>query len=92
MNDIAILDKLYDGLKFKNAEYSEKTNTCVINFLYNPEMFQPNDENKRILNEKISSLVGDFVKYNANYISCPLDKRTIANHTYTTIIHTMMCL
>ena len=87
MNDISILDKLFEGLKFKDATYSEKTNVCVINFLYNPETFKPNDENKSILNEKINSIIGGFVNYSLNFTSCPLDKRTIANHTYTTIIN-----
>ena len=43
---IEILDLLYQGLKFKDAIYTEKNNTCVMNFLYNPENFTPNNENK----------------------------------------------
>ena len=44
---IEILDRLYDGLKFRDAEYKEKTNICVVHFLYNPEHFKPNDEHKK---------------------------------------------
>ena len=36
-NKIEILDLLYQGLKFKDAVYTEKNNICVMNFLYNPE-------------------------------------------------------
>ena len=50
---IEILDRLYNGLKFKDAVYSEKTNICLINFLYNPENFEPNDENKSNILAKI---------------------------------------
>lgn len=84
---IEVLDLLYKGLKFKDAVYTEKNNICVINFLYNPENFTPNDENKKNLMTKIKDLVGEFVKFELNFTSCPLDKRAIANHTYTTIIN-----
>ena len=46
MNSIDILDELYVGLKFKDAVYTEKDNLCTVNFLYNPENFIPNDDNK----------------------------------------------
>ncbi len=82
------LDKLYPGLKFKDAVYTEKTNTCVINFLYNPECFTPNDEKKKVIDAKMQEIIGNFVPLQANFISCPLDKRAIANHTYTTITNT----
>ena len=84
---IEILDLLYQGLKFKDAVYTEKNNVCVINFLYNPENFTPNDENKAIILEKVKDIIGDFVKFELSFKSCPLDKRAIANHTYTTIIN-----
>lgn len=88
MNEgIFILDKLFNGLKFKDAEYTEKNNTCVVNFLYNPESFKPNDENKIVLLKKLKDVVGDFVNYELAFINCPLDKRAIANHTYTTIVN-----
>ena len=84
---IEILDLLYQGLKFKDAIYTEKTNTCVVNFLYNPENFTPNEENKSNIMKKLKELIGDFVKIEATFASCPLDKRAIANHTYTTIVN-----
>lgn len=84
---IEILDLLYQGLKFKDAVYTEKNNTCVINFLYNPENFTPHDENKTIIMQKVKSLIGDYVKIELSFNSCPLDKRAIANHTYTTIVN-----
>ena len=84
---IEILDLLYQGLKFRDAVYTEKNNTCVINFLYNPENFTPKDENKAVIMEKVKNLIGDFVKIELNFTSCPLDKRAIANHTYTTIVN-----
>lgn len=88
MNDkLEILDKLYDGLKFKDATYTEKNNTCVMNFLYNPDLFKPNDENKKTLYNKFVELIGDYVKYDIKFINCPLDKRTIANYTYSTIMN-----
>lgn len=85
--DISILDSVYDGLKFKDAEYNEKTDVCTLNFLYNPNSFKPTEENKEFLLSKIKDIVGDFVKYELNFTSSPLDKRTIANHTYTTIVN-----
>lgn len=84
---IEILDLLYKGLKFKDAVYTEKNNICVINFLYNPENFTPNEENKSNIMKKVKELIGDFVKFEFNFTSCPLDKRAIANHTYTTIVN-----
>ena len=84
---IEILDLIYQGLKFKDAVYTEKNNVCVVNFLYNPENFTPNDENKATIMSKVKELIGDFVKFELNFISCPLDKRAIANHAYTTIVN-----
>ena len=93
MNEtIDILDKLYEGLKFRDAVYSEKTNKCTANFLYNPEFFKPNEDNKNFLIEKLNKIVGDYVDYEINYISCPLDKRAIANYTYTTIVNNFPAL
>jgi len=90
--DIAILDKIYDGLKFKDAEYNEKTNICVLNFLYNPDNFKPDDENKEFILLKVKELIGDYVQFQLVFTSSPLDKRTIANHTYTTIINNFPAL
>ena len=86
-DNISILDKLYDGLKFKDAVYTEKTNVCTVNFLYNPETFNPTDEIKKFIHSKLNDIVGTFVEYSLNFTSCPLDKRAIANHAYTTIIN-----
>ena len=86
-DNISILDKLYDGLKFKDAVYTEKTNVCAVNFLYNPENFKPTDEIKTFILEKLKDIVGNFVDYQLNFTSCPLDKRAIANHAYSTIIN-----
>ena len=84
---IEILDKLYDGLKFRDAVYEEKTNICTINFLYNPESFKVEEEKSKVIMRKLREIVGEFVDYKLNFISCPLDKRSIANHTYTTIVN-----
>ena len=84
---IEILDLLYQGLKFKDAVYTEKNNTCVMNFLYNPENFTPNNENRADILEKVKDIVGTLVKFELNFTSCPLDKHAIANHTYTTIVN-----
>ena len=89
---LELLDRLYAGLKLKDAVYSEKTNTCVVNFLYNPESFKPDNSNKSILLQKLKEIIGDFVKIDVNFINCPLDKRAIANHTYSTIINTFPAL
>ncbi len=88
MERIEILNTLYDGLKFKDAVYSEKTNTCTVNFLYNPESFKPNNENKQAILNKLNEILGSYLKIELAFIACPLDKRAIANHTYTTIINT----
>ena len=90
--DIAILDKIYDGLKFKDAEYNEKTNVCVLNFLYNPDNFQPDETNKEFIMSKVKEIIGDYVQFQLVFASSPLDKRTIANHTYTTIINNFPAL
>lgn len=84
---IEILDLLYKGLKFKDAIYTEKNNKCVINFLYNPENFTPNDDNKAVIMQKVKEIIGDFIDFELSFSSCPLDKRAIANHTYTTIVN-----
>lgn len=84
---IEILDELYSGLKFKDAVYTEKNNVCVVNFLYNPDSFTPEDNNKKAIISKLNDVVGNFVKYELVFIKCPLDKRAIANHTYTTIVN-----
>lgn len=86
-NKLSTLDNLFNGLKFKDAEYTEKTNVCVMNFLYNPGSFKPTDENKKVLFQNIKELIGDYVTYELSFTSCPLDKREIANHTYATIIN-----
>ena len=56
---IEILDRLYDGLKFRDAEYIEKTNTCIVHFLYNPEHFKPTDEHKKsiLIKQKTNTVV-----------------------------------
>lgn len=92
MENISILDNLYEGLKFKDAVYTEKTNTCVVNFLYNPEQFSVNDDTKNAIINKLKDIIGDFVNYELSFTSCPLDKRAIANHTYTTIINNFPAL
>ncbi len=85
MDKLKVLDAIYDGLKFKDATYSEKNNVCTVDFLYNPDSFKPTDEAKQKIYQTLNEEIGDFVKYELNLISCPLDKRTIANYTYTTI-------
>ena len=84
---IEILDRLYEGLKFKDAVYTEKNNTCAINFLYNPEVFSVDNENKNIILNKAKELIGDYVEIELNFTSCPLDRRAIANHAYITIVN-----
>ncbi len=85
MDKLQVLDTIYDGLKFKDAVYSEKSNICTVEFLYNPDSFKPTDEHKKKIYETLNLEIGDFVKYDLKLTSCPLDKRTIANYTYTTI-------
>lgn len=92
MNYLETLDRLFDGLKFKEAIYVEKTNTCSVNFLYNPDVFKPNIDAKSIIMDKLKEIVGDYVKYDIIFNSCPLDKRTIANHIYSTIINNFPAL
>lgn len=82
-----VLNTLFDGLKFKEATYIEKTNTCLVCFLYNPDIFALSDEHKKEINDKLITIIGDFVKYELNFISCPLDKRVIANQVYSTIVN-----
>jgi len=89
---IEILDRLYDGLKFRDAEYIEKTNVCIVHFLYNPEHFKPTDEQRKNILSKLEDIIGSFVKYELDFISCALDKRDIANHTYTTIVNNFPAL
>ena len=48
-NGIELLDLIFNGLKFKDAIYTEKNNICAVNFLYNPESFALNEENKKIV-------------------------------------------
>ncbi|MBR6779158.1 MAG: 3'-5' exoribonuclease [Clostridia bacterium] len=86
-NKLSLLDTLYKGLKFKDAVYTEKDNVCIMNFLYNPENFKPTEDIRQDLLKNINDLIGDFVKYDLSFTSCPLDKRSIANHTYTTIVN-----
>jgi len=86
-SQLEILNRLFDGIKFKDAVYTEKTNTCVINFLHNPQAFTPKQENKEVILNKVKEIVGDFVKFDLNFIACPLDKRVLANHAYTTIVN-----
>ncbi len=89
---LELLDKLFPGLKLKDAVYTEKTNTCMVNFLYNPECFKPDNSNKSILLQKLKEIIGDYVNIDINFVNCPLDKRAIANHTYSTIINTFPAL
>jgi len=86
-NRLSSLDNLFKGLKFKDAEYIEKTNVCVMNFLYNPESFRPTEDNKKVVLQNVKELIGNYVDYELSFTSCPLDKRAIANHTYATIIN-----
>lgn len=81
------LDNLFVGLKFKDAVYTEKNNTCTVNFLYNPDHFKPTDENKSNILKNLTDLIGNMVNYSITFTCCPLDKRAIANYTYTTIIN-----
>ncbi len=85
--EIEILDRIFDGLKFKDAIYREKDNVCTLNFLYNPETFTVTDDTKREILDQVKKIIGDYVKYELAFTRCPLDKRAIANHTYMTIIN-----
>ena len=85
MDKLKALDAIFDGLKFKDAVYSEKTNICTVEFLYNPDSFKPTDDAKKTILATLDAEIGNFVKYDLNLVACPLDKRTIANHTYSTI-------
>lgn len=85
MNTLKVLDAIYDGLKFKEAVYSEKDNVCTVEFLFNPDSFKPDDEKKQKIYETLNAEIGNIVKYDLKLTACPLDKRTIANYTYSTI-------
>ncbi len=85
--ELEIFDKIYAGLKLKDAIYTEKTNACVVNFLYNPELFSITDDKRQFIIDKLTELVGNYVNFEINFIRCPLDKRAIASHTYTTLIN-----
>ncbi len=87
MDNLSILDTLFSGLKFKDAVYSVKENLCTVNFLYNPESFKPTDENKAVINKTLSEIIGNIVDYSLSFQACPLDRRVIANYTYTTILN-----
>lgn len=87
MDRLSVLDNMFSGLKFKDAVYNETTHICTVSFLYNPECFKPCEENNKTITDRLNETIGDYVKYELNFISCPLDKRTIANHAYTTIIN-----
>ena len=67
VDKLSVLDNLFKGLKFKDAEYIEKTNVCVMNFLFNPESFKVTDENKKIIFENIKNLIGDYVKIELSF-------------------------
>ena len=71
INRLEILDNLFKGLKFKDAEYIEKTNVCVMNFLFNPESFKPTDENQKTILENIENLIGNYVKFELAFERCP---------------------
>lgn len=86
-NRLQVFDELFDGLKFKDALYSEKTGICTVNFLHNPASFKPDDENKQKIIKTLKDVVGDFVKYALNFTSCSLDKHTVTTHIYTTIVN-----
>lgn len=88
MDKIEDLDTLYPGLKFKDAVYTENNNTCVVNFLYNPESFKVDNQKKSAIMQKLVEIIGTYVNLDTNFTACPLDKRAIANHTYTTITNT----
>ncbi len=92
MEQLEILNHLYDGLQFKDAVYSERNNTCTVNFLYNPQVFKQTNENKKIILDKVTEIVGDYVKFDLNFIACPLDKRAIANHAYITLVNNFPAL
>lgn len=87
MEQLEILNHLYDGLQFKDAVYAERTNICTVNFLYNPQLFKPAEESNKIILDKVIEIVGDYVKFELNFIACPLDKRAIANHAYITLVN-----
>lgn len=87
MNRLDILDRLFQGLKFKDATYTESNNTCTLNFLYNPECFKPEDDKKLVILNKCKEYIGEGINYEINFINCPLDKPTIANHIYSTIMN-----
>ncbi len=91
-NKLDILNKMFLGLKFRNAEYNEKTNDLVVSFLYNPESIEINEEKEGEIIKNLKEIIGDFVNYKLSFKSCPLDKRTIANHTYTTIVNNFPAL
>jgi len=87
-----VLNNIFDGVRFKDANYREKDNVCSVNFLYNPSSFKPTDENKEEMLKNLKKYVGDYVNYEMVFVSCPLDKREIANHTYTTLVNNFPAL
>ncbi|MCQ2555959.1 MAG: hypothetical protein MJ149_01350, partial [Clostridia bacterium] len=88
MNELFdMLNGLFAGIKFKNAAYSEHENSCTVSVFYNPDVIKPTEQNTEKIKETLSSTIGSFVTYKINFISCPLDKHTIANHALTTILN-----
>jgi len=74
---------LDDGTSLPDFYDQVMTQTGYIAMLEN----KPTEENKLTILNEIKSLIGDYVTYELAFIRCPLDKRSIANHTYTTIIN-----
>lgn len=76
--------KAYDGVKVRDAEYNTKTNTLVVNFLYNPTIFKLADNVPQI-EEMLKSMVDKSVNIDTHFTKCSLDENAIALYAYTTI-------
>lgn len=76
--------KQFGGLKFRDAEFNTKTNTLVVNFLYNPTMFILADNAVKV-EELVKSCVDKSIKVDTHFTKCSLDEHAIALYAYTTI-------
>lgn len=76
--------KSYNGLKFKDCEYVVKTNTLTATFLYNPTLFNLQDNIYKI-EEILKKSVEEDINIQTNFKKCVLDKTAIIMYCWTTI-------
>lgn len=76
------LKEKYSGLKYKQAVFKKNEKVLLVDLIYNPDIFDYNDEIIKKIKDDFQSKFDFYIKININMIKSVLDEQVIANRLY----------